>query len=563
MGTYLYYFLFILTISSLVDTIGKIKKYRELSILIPFISCIIAFFNSPQWTAIAILSILFVLIMRLSQRFKKFYLLWIVLEFSLYLLCYYAGFKISFFQWGKTFIYFRRLSAIFTMLWLFLMVRIFRFLGNIKGMTPGIILIFTSVLFLVSTAQNKPLYFAENLGVIISSISVYMLYLYVRKGRSETLYEALFLGFLTGIVSITGVSKSVAFISLIFPSFFIIFPFFFIVSFIFYYYLRDNLSDVNKSAQYRIIWNFTNKRALVITYFIFLYLSVWIFTMLAEISPFSKLAIIFFVTIAVILLIIVLTIKTVEHEVHREKNIILGVPICNKSPNDILSEINQRFYSGEKIFIATPNAIALHLAKYDKRFMNILNSSTINIPDGAGVIWASDVLGRPLRERLTGVDFMMRLLKYAYKEGLSVYFLGASQKTLDLLKEELSNILPGLSISGMRNGYFKKGEEQNVIEEINNQRPDFLFVAMGMPKQEYWIDDNLDKLNIGLAIGVGGSFDVYAKTSKRAPSSFQKFGLEWAYRLLSQPKRIFTSIKLAKFVISVLKEKIDGNEEYS
>jgi len=543
--------------------IEKVRKFREFSVLIPLISSILVFYHSSQWAGVIFLSMIFVFIMRLSHEFPKFYLLWILAELIIYFNCYLIGFGISFFKWGNTFIYFKGFSAFFTILWLFLMVRIFRFLGNVKGMIPGIILIFTSILFLVSAAQHKPLYFAENLSIIISSISVYMLFEYVKKGRSETLYESMLLGFLTGIVSITGVSKSVAFIALIFPSFFIILPFFFIISFVFYYYLRENLSDEKKALQYRIIWSFTNKRALILTYFIFLYLSVWIFTMLAEIPPLSKIIIIFSVTIAIFLLIVILTIKTVEHEEHNDANTILGVPISNKSANEIINIISEKFNSGEKIFITTPNAIALQLAKNNEKFLNLLNKSTINIPDGAGVIWASDVFGKPLRERLTGVDFMLKLLKKAENEGLSVFFLGSSQNTLDNLKLELKKILPNLIISGMINGYFKHEESDEIVKKINDVSPDYLFVAMGMPKQEFWINENLEKLNIGLAIGVGGSFDVYAKTSKRAPKFFQNLGLEWAYRFIKEPKRIFISFKLARFVFCVLKEKINGNEEYS
>ncbi|MDD5091939.1 MAG: hypothetical protein PHQ23_13615, partial [Candidatus Wallbacteria bacterium] len=392
---------------------------QELVLIIPLVSLISGLLSGSQWMILLGLVVLFLLHTRFFSKHGKSERLRLISEILIYYLTYRSGFSIPFVHLIGDFIYLDLLSPVFTVIWLLLLTRTFCFIGRLNGVVPGIMLMFSAILFMVSRSQQSPLLFAEHLAVMVAAFATFYSIMFVVRKVGLTQEQTALLGYLAGIMSITGVTKRVAFVALIFPSFFIILPFYFIASFIFYFYLRENLTEVRKSAGYQIIWRFTNRRALISTYFIFFYLAVWFFTLLAKISIPMKIATISLATTAMTLLVFILTVKMENYQMREKKlrNLILGIPIDNLDRGELLEAIDRRREQGEKVFVTTPNAVAFVIAHGNGEFRKALSNASFNIPDGAGVIWAADVLENSLQERITGVDFMMLLLKKAADEG--------------------------------------------------------------------------------------------------------------------------------------------------
>ena len=164
------------------------------------------------------------------------------------------------------------------------------------------------------------------------------------------------------------------------------------------------------------------------------------------------------------------------------------------------------------------------------------------VPDGAGTVWAARHLGFDCPERVAGCDLVTNLLHKNYK----FYFFGAAEGVAKKAAGNFSNVV------GVRNGFFSKDDEPKIIADINSANVDILLVGLGVPKQEKWIFDNLDKLNVPVCIGVGGTFDVLAGNVKRAPEWMQRAKLEWLFRAMLQPSRAGRLIALPKFVFKVL-----------
>ena len=212
--------------------------------------------------------------------------------------------------------------------------------------------------------------------------------------------------------------------------------------------------------------------------------------------------------------------------------------------------------------IVTPNPEVIMLARKDDELARIMDKADMVIPDGVGVVWASKYAKYRLEENVPGCDLCYSLLEVAAKEGFSVYILGAKPESDSVpsvaaqAKMNMEAKYPGLNISGVHDGYFNSDNEQMIIDEINSLKPDILLTGLGVPRQEKWLYQHKDRLNVNIAIGCGGSIDVMAGTVKRAPVFFQKLGLEWFYRLISQPSRFFRMLELPKFVFAVLLNKL-------
>lgn len=178
------------------------------------------------------------------------------------------------------------------------------------------------------------------------------------------------------------------------------------------------------------------------------------------------------------------------------------------------------------------------------------------VADGMSVVWALRALGRPVPERVAGIDLMTSLLAAGSTERLRVYLLGARQEVLDVLVRECGRRYPGVVIAGARNGYFTADDHAAVVEEIRASKPDMLFVGMPSPFKDVFCQRHRDRLDVPVIVGVGGSFDVVAGFVKRAPTAMQVMGLEWAWRLMKEPgklwKRYFTTN--TEFIWLVLRE---------
>ncbi|NLX61467.1 MAG: WecB/TagA/CpsF family glycosyltransferase [Tissierellia bacterium] len=246
-----------------------------------------------------------------------------------------------------------------------------------------------------------------------------------------------------------------------------------------------------------------------------------------------------------------------------EKIRIFGVEIDNTSLEEA-TNLMKEYLKGDRLkTICTPNTEIVMAAKKDERLKELINEFDLIIPDGIGLIYGSRIRKRPLKERVTGFDLSMELLKIANKEGYGLFLLGGQEGIAKMASENIVNKYPNIRIAGFHNGYFKgshngfKGheEEERVINMINSSKPDIIFVGLGFPKQEIWIKENKNRIHGKVIIGNGGTMDVISGKTKRAPEIFQKLGLEWFYRLIKEPARIKRQMALPKFVLAILFNK--------
>ncbi len=200
----------------------------------------------------------------------------------------------------------------------------------------------------------------------------------------------------------------------------------------------------------------------------------------------------------------------------------------------------------------TANAELVWAATRDAELRTILNRADLVVADGAGVVWASRVLGEPLPQRVAGYDLMLGLLAAAAERGYRVYLLGGRPGVALRAAAVARERYAGLRVVGTAHGYFGPEDEPAVRAAIARARPHLLFVGLGAPRQEKWLACNLPALGVGLAMGVGGSLDVLAGVRRRAPDWMIRANLEWLYRLLREPRRIGRQLALPRFALAVL-----------
>ena len=216
--------------------------------------------------------------------------------------------------------------------------------------------------------------------------------------------------------------------------------------------------------------------------------------------------------------------------------------------------------------IVTPNSEIIMNATKDAELKMLIEEAGLIIPDGIGLVYASKIIKQPLSERVTGVDFLTSILEYLEKTGKSIYLLGSKPaneeraSVAQLAAEHMLIQYPNLKVAGTHDGYFKKEDEENLVNEINESGAEFLCVALGAPKQEKFIYEHRDEFkHIRAGIGVGGSLDVWAGTVKRAPQFYQDHGLEWLYRFIKEPTRYKRMAQLPLFMIKVLTTAKNSN----
>jgi N-acetylglucosaminyldiphosphoundecaprenol N-acetyl-beta-D-mannosaminyltransferase len=190
------------------------------------------------------------------------------------------------------------------------------------------------------------------------------------------------------------------------------------------------------------------------------------------------------------------------------------------------------------------------MARKDKELTDIINSSHLVVPDTAGIVWSTKLLYSKKINKVAGISLLEKLAERGAKIGYSFYFLGSKEGIAETAADNLRNKFPGLKIAGTHHGYFR-GKDQEVINEINSLKPDILIIALGVPHQEKWAYKNLEKLDVSVCIGVGGSFDVLSGTLDRAPQFMIDFNLEWLYRLYREPSRFIRMLALPHFMLLV------------
>lgn len=230
---------------------------------------------------------------------------------------------------------------------------------------------------------------------------------------------------------------------------------------------------------------------------------------------------------------------------------ILGVPVAALTMREAVEQAERWMDQRRGALIATANAEMIMNATRDEELFEILRSADLVVPDGAGTVWAAHHLGYEMPERVAGYDLSQELLRRAPQKNRRVFFFGSAPGVAEKAKQKAEELYPGISVVGVRNGYFSSEEEPEIIREIREARPDLLLVALGVPKQEKWLNKHKEELDVPVSIGVGGTLDVMAGTMRRAPVWMQKAKLEWLFRGLLQPKRAGRLLALPKFVFRV------------
>ena len=210
--------------------------------------------------------------------------------------------------------------------------------------------------------------------------------------------------------------------------------------------------------------------------------------------------------------------------------------------------------------VFTPNAEIIWRCARDARLAGIVNSGDMNLPDGVGTVWGARVLGFRLPERVPGIELGEAMLASCAGLGVGVFLLGGREGVAESASEMLKSRFPGLIVCGTHHGYFDiRGEENaRVIEEIKRAAPGLLIVCLGFPRQEEWIIENRTALpGVSVMLGLGGSLDVWSGNVRRAPIIFRRMGLEWLWRILSDPSRLKRAGALPGFVLLTLKKRRD------
>ena len=236
---------------------------------------------------------------------------------------------------------------------------------------------------------------------------------------------------------------------------------------------------------------------------------------------------------------------------HKFLNTVVDNLDCKSVCECVVRAIQER--SSLRIFFV--NALKVHEVKLNAAVGEAMEASELVLADGMPVVWASRLFQQPLAERLSGTDMFTVLLHLAAEQGYKVFFLGATADRLEKMLSEVLKRWPSLRIVGARNGYFNEADDDTIIKEINQSEADMLFLGFSSPKKELWTQKHRLALQVPVIQGVGGSFDVLAGAIPRAPRWMQAAGLEWSFRLIQEPRRMFKRYMVTNtyFITQVLR----------
>lgn len=235
---------------------------------------------------------------------------------------------------------------------------------------------------------------------------------------------------------------------------------------------------------------------------------------------------------------------------------VMGVAYDNVTMEEAIAQARTLLQQSGTHYCVTPNAEMAYEAMHDERFRALLNGAALTLPDGAGVVLGAKLLKTPLKQKVAGVEFAENLLGLLEETGGSLYLLGGKPGIGELAAKNMLEKHPKLRIVGIQDGYFQ--EEAAVVQRIHDANADVLFVCLGSPKQEWFMKNHLQELNVRLMIGLGGTLDSFAGTVKRAPRWMIRLQLEWLYRLIKEPKRFKRMLRLPKFIWAAFRERRKG-----
>jgi len=218
---------------------------------------------------------------------------------------------------------------------------------------------------------------------------------------------------------------------------------------------------------------------------------------------------------------------------------LLGVDLFALTMPEVLNICTDHIAKRRRLLIGVVNAAKIVNAGRNPQLRAALNQADMVLADGAPIVWLSKMVGKPLPERVAGIDIMFELLKEADRKNYGIYFLGARPAVVEEVVRVVRKDYPGVRVAGYRDGYFSEQEEQSVAENVKSSQADILFVAISPPQKEIFLGKWLEFMNVPVCHGVGGSFDIVAGVAKRAPVWMQKCGLEWLYRVIQEPRRMW------------------------
>jgi len=247
-------------------------------------------------------------------------------------------------------------------------------------------------------------------------------------------------------------------------------------------------------------------------------------------------------------------------------SLLFGIPIQAITMTEALDIIHRTIQNHGKLQIGVVNAAKVVNMRRNQKLGEDVLSSDLILADGASVVLASRILGKPLPERVTGIDLMMGMLERGNIHGYRVYCFGATETVSLKVADKIKNDYPNVILAGRRNGYFSDADEESIAQNIADSQADILLVAITSPKKENFLARWSEKMGVAICHGVGGSFDVLAGEVERAPESWQKMGLEWLYRLKQEPGRLwkrylvtnslFCWLVLKEFFANMLQRKV-------
>lgn len=234
---------------------------------------------------------------------------------------------------------------------------------------------------------------------------------------------------------------------------------------------------------------------------------------------------------------------------------IFGVPFSQLNFQDTVKLLTEAVRTRKPTHVITANPIMVMEAQGKPDYLDMMKRAELIVPDGAGIVWAAGYIGNPVAEKVAGIELLNELFRLGEEKGWKVFLLGASEEVIQEAANRLKGNYPKIQLVGVRNGFFKSDQDEEVIREILAAEPDLLFVGRGADTQEPWIDQYKSRMKVPVMMGVGGSFDIVAGKLKRAPKLFIKLRLEWFYRLLQEPWRYKRMLVLPKFMLKVVREK--------
>lgn len=247
-----------------------------------------------------------------------------------------------------------------------------------------------------------------------------------------------------------------------------------------------------------------------------------------------------------------------------KRHLLFGLNVDGLTMAQTVDRCRHAIATRQSLLVGVLNAAKIVNMRRDPALRDALLDCDVLLADGQSIVWASRLLGKPLPERVAGIDLFEELLALAHSHGRNVYLLGAKPEVLAALEQTVESRWPGLTIAGSHHGYFNDVEAEAIAADIGASQSDMLFLGMASPKKEIFLRRFQSALNVPVLHGVGGSFDVMAGLTKRAPPAWQRLGLEWAYRLLQEPGRMWKRYLTTNsaFIALTLREAVRPSAAY-